>query len=145
MNARLLRASERNHCGGRVFRQHPGFSDYLACMLQDLQYTEADEACTEERDSGTIYTLPEEPYAASLADWQAFVAAAGDDGEAFADALGWEMLGSDFWLTRVGHGAGFWDRGQGEVGERLTSLVGHGTKFPNVDPYFGDDGEVWLA
>lgn len=28
--------------------------------------------------------------------------------------------GHDFWLTRVGHGAGFWDRGLGDLGERLT-------------------------
>jgi hypothetical protein len=28
--------------------------------------------------------------------------------------------GHDFWLTRSGHGAGFWDRGLGALGERLT-------------------------
>ena len=28
--------------------------------------------------------------------------------------------GHDFWLTRNGHGAGFWDRGLGEPGDRLT-------------------------
>lgn len=28
--------------------------------------------------------------------------------------------GHDFWLTRNGHGAGFWDRGYGELGDRLT-------------------------
>lgn len=31
-----------------------------------------------------------------------------------------EQAGHDFWLTRNGHGAGFWDRGLGAVGERLT-------------------------
>lgn len=30
------------------------------------------------------------------------------------------QIGHDFWLTRNGHGAGFWDRGLGEVGEELT-------------------------
>ena len=34
------------------------------------------------------------------------------DAEAYA--------GHDFWLTRNGHGAGFWDRGLGKVGQRLT-------------------------
>lgn len=29
--------------------------------------------------------------------------------------------GHDFWLTRNGHGAGFWDRGYGELGEQLTA------------------------
>lgn len=28
--------------------------------------------------------------------------------------------GYDFWLTRNGHGTGFWDRGLGEVGEALS-------------------------
>lgn len=28
--------------------------------------------------------------------------------------------GHDFWLTRNGHGAGFWDRGLGELGDKLT-------------------------
>jgi hypothetical protein len=31
-----------------------------------------------------------------------------------------EQHGHDFWLTRNGHGAGFWDRGYGEVGKRLS-------------------------
>ena len=31
-----------------------------------------------------------------------------------------EQFAHDFWLTRNGHGAGFWDRGLGEVGEILT-------------------------
>lgn len=33
---------------------------------------------------------------------------------------GMEQAGHDFWLTRCGHGVGFWDRDAGEVGERLT-------------------------
>jgi len=31
-----------------------------------------------------------------------------------------EQAGHDFWLTRNGHGAGFWDRGLGTVGEELS-------------------------
>ena len=32
------------------------------------------------------------------------------------------QVGHDFTLTRNGHGAGFWDRGLGERGDRLTDL-----------------------
>lgn len=32
----------------------------------------------------------------------------------------YEYAGHDFWLTRNGHEVGFWDRGLGEVGEKLT-------------------------
>lgn len=31
--------------------------------------------------------------------------------------------GHDFWLTRNGHGAGFWDRGYGTVGDDLTQFA----------------------
>lgn len=30
------------------------------------------------------------------------------------------QCGHDFWLTRNRHGAGFWDRGLGDVGQQLT-------------------------
>lgn len=33
---------------------------------------------------------------------------------------GFSQAGHDFWLTRNGHGAGFWDRGIGKHGEELT-------------------------
>jgi hypothetical protein len=35
----------------------------------------------------------------------------------------WDQVGHDLWLTRNGHGAGFWDRGLGEVGDRLTKAA----------------------
>lgn len=31
--------------------------------------------------------------------------------------------GHDFWLTRNGHGVGFWDRGYGEVGDALSKIA----------------------
>jgi hypothetical protein len=34
-----------------------------------------------------------------------------------------EQLGHDFSLTRNHHGAGFWDRGWGELGEALTEVA----------------------
>lgn len=33
------------------------------------------------------------------------------------------QAGHDFWLTRNGHGAGFWDRGLGAVGQELTQAA----------------------
>lgn len=34
-----------------------------------------------------------------------------------------ELFGHDFYLTREGHGAGFWDRGLGELGDYLTKIT----------------------
>jgi hypothetical protein len=33
------------------------------------------------------------------------------------------QAGHDFWLTRQGHGAGFWDKGMEELGEQLTAIA----------------------
>lgn len=51
-----------------------------------------------------------------------------------------EQIGHDFWLTRNHHGAGFWDRGLGELGELLTELS---QTFNDVDLYIGDDGQIY--
>lgn len=53
-----------------------------------------------------------------------------------------ELAGHDFWLTRNGHGAGFWDRDMGDVGDRLTK-ASHA--FGHVDLYSGDDGLLYLT
>jgi hypothetical protein len=49
--------------------------------------------------------------------------------------------GHDFWLTRNGHGAGFWDRNLGHVGDRLTEAA---KKAGEVNLYVGDDGLVYV-
>jgi hypothetical protein len=51
-----------------------------------------------------------------------------------------ECAGHDFWLTRNGHGAGFWDRGIGELGDELSKAA---TIYSGVDLYIGDDGKVY--
>jgi hypothetical protein len=52
----------------------------------------------------------------------------------------WEYAGHDFWLTRNGHGAGFWDRGLGELGDRLTAAC---KPYGEIYLYIGDDGKVY--
>jgi len=51
-----------------------------------------------------------------------------------------EKAGHNFWLTREGHGSGFWDEDMDEVGERLTELS---EKFGEGGLYVGDDGKVY--
>ena len=47
--------------------------------------------------------------------------------------------GHDFWLTRNGHGAGFWDRGLGELGDKLTAAA---KVYGECDVMLGDDGKL---
>lgn len=39
------------------------------------------------------------------------------------ETYSWASAGHDFALTRNGHGAGFWDRGLGEIGDELSDLA----------------------
>lgn len=57
----------------------------------------------------------------------------------------WEAAGHDLWLTRAGHGVGFWDRGMGRVGKRLSDECGFSKPFDNVDVYLGDDLLVYYS
>lgn len=56
----------------------------------------------------------------------------GDDGQ----------NGHDFWLTRNGHGVGFWDRGYGKAGELISDKA---RAFREVSVYLGDDGKIYLS
>lgn len=52
--------------------------------------------------------------------------------------------GHDFWLTRNGHSAGFWD-GDYFPKERAEKLTDIAKSFGQIDPYIGDDGLIYLA
>jgi hypothetical protein len=52
--------------------------------------------------------------------------------------------GHDFWLTRNGHGAGFWDRTELDadgLGDALTEIA---ESFGQVWTYIGDDGLIYI-
>jgi hypothetical protein len=53
-----------------------------------------------------------------------------------------EQAGHDFWLTRAGHGVGFWETSDWseEAGEAMTS---YSTNAGEVWPYVGDDGKIY--
>jgi hypothetical protein len=50
-----------------------------------------------------------------------------------------ENIGHNFWLSRNGHGTGFWDRGHGEIGDKLHEAS---KKFGEDDLYVGDDDQI---
>lgn len=49
--------------------------------------------------------------------------------------------GVDFFLTRNGHGTGFWDRALGDVGETLSTAA---RLWRETDLYQGDDKNLYL-
>lgn len=46
-----------------------------------------------------------------------------------------------FWLTRCGHGCGFWDGDWSEPAATILTDAAHA--FGNVDLYVGDDGKIY--
>ena len=56
-----------------------------------------------------------------------------------ACGLGLDQMGHDFWLTRNGHGAGFWDRGIGKLGTVLTAAA---KIYGSFELMLGEDGKV---
>jgi hypothetical protein len=77
-------------------------------------------------------------YCEQLGEWH------GSDSVRGADARysGLEQAGGDFWLSRNGHGAGFWDRGLGELGERLTRAA---RAWGSSDLYLTDDERIHVS
>jgi hypothetical protein len=60
----------------------------------------------------------------------------------WAEEISYDQFGYDFWLTRNHHGAGFWDRGLGELGKKLTEWA---HSYGSSDVYLGDDGKIYLS
>ncbi|MBK6587884.1 MAG: hypothetical protein IPG22_06170 [Acidobacteria bacterium] len=54
-------------------------------------------------------------------------------------AFSWDSFGIDFWLSRNGHGAGFFDRGLNEVGDKLQAAAG---TFGNTYIYENDNSTI---
>lgn len=51
------------------------------------------------------------------------------------------QAGHDFWLTRNGHGAGFWD---GDWPEPYAAMFTNGAKsYGEFQTYLGDDGRIY--
>lgn len=71
-----------------------------------------------------------------MAVWSLHARTGGDDGEA------WAAVGRDFHLTRNGHGTGFWDRGHGVVGDRLTDAA---RPWGETSIWLDDDAELHFA
>jgi hypothetical protein len=88
-----------------------------------------------------VYSLDDiapEAYAQALEDCTDFIASCGES----LAALNPEQVGHDFWLTRNHHGAGFWDRGLGALGDYLTTMA---HAYGECDAYVGDDGFIYLS
>lgn len=63
--------------------------------------------------------------------------------ESDIESIGADQCGHDFWLTRNGHGAGFWDRDGFDRSEALQRLDAAARAAGGCDLYLGDDGTIY--
>ena len=98
---------------------------YLECALW-----------TEDIKEKTIYDVGTSTKTTAKNDIAAFVERSGNLLEGWED----EQIGHDFWLTRNGHGAGFWDRGI-EGGDKLTIIA---KSFKELNVWVSELGVVYF-
>ena len=109
-----------------------GLDEFTTAYLECAEWCGVDD---EQREALELSVSPEwtvESVKKAEEDCRDFRESAGSLLNEISDA----QAGHDFWLTRNHHGAGFWDRGLGKVGDTLTELA-----HPYGDAYVWFDSE----
>ena len=113
---------------------------YLECALWSDLTCDDDPGTNHHEPLDRYYGLGDIP--AAVVDRAANVCAAfvaANAADVDASDLSDGDVGHNLWLSRNGHGTGFWDRGLGDVGDRLhaaaevlgeTSLIGNAAREP---------------
>ena len=113
---------------------HALFLDaYIAVAL----WSSTDDSGTPFDETYTTGDLSGDLMDQMIEDCAAFIAKADLSDERFTQA------GHDFWLTRNGHGVGFWARPEVYGEEKAQELTALAESFGPVDLYVGDDGRIY--
>jgi len=99
---------------------------------------ELDEASLDELSPDSLKAIIEDCTEFQESNAELLEQAYGHETAKYDDAC----AGHDFWLTRNGHGCGFWDRGLGNVGDELTK---NSKPYGSQSLYRGDDGLLYLG
>jgi hypothetical protein len=103
---------------------------FIAAYLECAAWADGHEEQTERANNGEFTS---EAQARAQVECKAFMYRALPYMQAWTP----EQAGHDFWLTRNGHGSGFWDR-QLEGGDVLTAIA---KTFGELGVYVPDDSE----
>lgn len=109
--------------------------DFIAAYITAALWSSTDQDGEPLDNSYAEEHIAPETLAKIRADCMEFMIEAGDN----LVGISAESAGHDFWLTRNRHGTGFWDRGYGPLGIKLTNIA---QSYGEVDLYVGDDGLV---
>lgn len=124
---------------------------FIAVMLQDLEQTENEqrfidgkpeiEINREDIDADALQQIVRDCQAFYIANENHVHASGACVRDGCDDQAG--FAGSDLYMTRAGHGVGFWDSTcwKPEHGQPMSDYVDGMGYF---EPYIGDDGKVYL-
>ena len=120
---------------------------FIAAYFDAIYFTEGEEVidppCEWEWDAVTVRDIHRD--CLTFIDKMGYIECCGELESWSDDAI--ERAGHDFWLTRNGHGAGFWDGDWSEdymgteVGELLTEAS---RPYGDVYVHKGDDGLTYI-
>lgn len=141
---RMLARKHPDHFEGSTLsddQREEFFQGYVNCALWSSADTPPGGSEPEplDEDYGPD-DIADETLDAMRADCNDFIDGSGIDLADYVAARSAGDAGHDFWLTRNGHGAGFWDRGLGELGDRLAAMT---KPYGSFDLYIGDDRKVY--
>lgn len=117
----------------------PIWPKFVDSYLEMALWSSTDEEGHSLDDTYDVDDFAQEAIDQAVSESNDFIKANRADLESVGDE---EDHGHDFWLTRNHHGAGFWDRGYGEVGDRLTDAA---HPYGEVSVYVGDDGKLYMT
>ena len=112
-------------------------SGYIAEILKG--YLTAALWTNEELDEYTINQISESSIISAKEDIKNFLDKLEEGGLLLN--LNAESIGHNFWLTRNGHGAGFWDKNLGELGDKVSEIC---KEFGEKYTYVGDDKKIYI-
>lgn len=119
---------------------------YVECMFFTDTGPDFEESGLETADFSELSSIALDAIQADCAAFQS-VAAPFLDKAYSRQGYDAAQAGHDFWLTRCGHGTGFWDRPSLKacgLGDALSALCGFRTAFDCLNLIRGDDGKIYL-
>lgn len=124
-----------------LFDEEPIVRGYIECALWAPSDAEVEDASPLELDEEAFERLKKDALDFQDANLDMIMRALQFYPAPMGEELEW--VGHDLWLTRNGHGAGFWDRDlPKDLGDRLTKAA---HDLGEIDLYRGDDGKVYIG
>jgi hypothetical protein len=115
----------------------PVWPEFVDAYLEAALWASATESGEPLDKNYTVRDFTQEAIDQAVKDSNDFIRANLKDLEAASSDQ--SQHGHDFWLTRNHHGAGFWDRGYGAFGDRLTAAA---HAYGEVNAYADEDGKI---